>query len=34
LDRFTGKLKFKFETCANVFASAAIADNGMVFFSW
>eukprot|EP00045_Choanoeca_perplexa_P009577 m.92673 g.92673 ORF g.92673 m.92673 type:complete len:391 (-) comp14954_c0_seq1:1323-2495(-) len=33
LDRFTGQLKFKFETCANVFASAAIADNGMVFFS-
>ena len=27
----TGKLLFKFETCANVFASAALADNGMVY---
>ncbi|EGD81730.1 hypothetical protein PTSG_02441 [Salpingoeca rosetta] len=32
LDRFTGELKFKFPTCANVFVSAAIADNGMVYF--
>eukprot|EP01147_Barroeca_monosierra_P008364 gene8364-904_t len=33
LDRKTGALKFKFPTCANVFASAAIADNGMVYFA-
>eukprot|EP00043_Microstomoeca_roanoka_P025736 m.9707 g.9707 ORF g.9707 m.9707 type:complete len:402 (-) comp5799_c0_seq1:1466-2671(-) len=33
LDRFTGELKYKFPTCANVFSSAAIADNGMVYFS-
>ena len=31
LDRATGALKFKFKTCAHVFASAAVADDGMVF---
>ena len=31
LDRKTGALKFKFETCAHVFASPAVADNGMVY---
>ena len=29
----TGSVLFKFETCANVFASAAIADSGMVYIS-
>ncbi|EDQ92802.1 uncharacterized protein MONBRDRAFT_21943 [Monosiga brevicollis MX1] len=33
LDRLTGELKFKFATCANVFASAAISDSGMVYFA-
>jgi len=33
LDRMTGKFKFKILTCANVFSSAAIADNGMAYFT-
>merc|ERR1712232_931809 len=33
LDRLSGEVKFKFKTCAHVFASAAIADNGMVFIT-
>lgn len=28
----TGKLYFKFPTCAKVFSSAAIADDGMIYF--
>jgi hypothetical protein len=32
LDRLTGEMKFRFLTCANVFSSAAIADNGMIYF--
>jgi len=31
VDRLTGKFKFRFKTCSNVFASPAIADSGMVF---
>lgn len=33
LDRHTGVFKFKFETCGNVFSSAAISDTGMAFFT-
>jgi len=33
LNSTTGTLLFKFLTCQNVFASAAIADNGMVFIA-
>ena len=31
--RLTGEFKFKIETCGNVFSSAAIADNGMIYFT-
>ena len=33
VDRITGEAKFIFGTCANVFSSAAIADNGMIFIA-
>lgn len=33
LDRSTGALKFKFKTCANVFPSAAIDDDGRVYIA-
>jgi outer membrane protein assembly factor BamB len=33
LNRLSGEVEFKFKTCSHVFASAAIADNGMVFIT-
>lgn len=33
VDRRTGVFKFKFKTCANVFSSAAIDDDGRVYIA-
>ena len=33
VDRTTGAFKFKIKTCANVFSSAAIADDGMAYIA-